>query len=91
MGYGGSLSDAGIVTKASGDGGIDGIIKEDKLGLIAFTSKPSAGTPNPPSAARKSKSFPAPCVMKVHPKVSLSQQPSSLPALKNPQINSTLF
>ena len=33
MGYGGSLSDAGMVTKYSHDDGIDGIIKEDKLGL----------------------------------------------------------
>lgn len=33
MGYGGSISDAGIVTKRSNDGGIDGIIREDKLGF----------------------------------------------------------
>ena len=33
MGYGGSLDDAGMVTKYSHDDGIDGIIKEDKLGL----------------------------------------------------------
>ena len=33
MGYGGSLKDAGHVIGKSGDGGIDGIIKEDKLGL----------------------------------------------------------
>jgi restriction system protein len=33
MGYGGSLKDAGKVIGQSGDGGIDGIIKEDKLGL----------------------------------------------------------
>ena len=33
MGYGGSLSDAGLVTKYSHDDGIDGVIKEDKLGL----------------------------------------------------------
>ena len=33
MGYGGSLSDAGIVTQKSNDGGIDGIIREDKLGF----------------------------------------------------------
>ncbi len=33
MGYGGSLEDAGQVLGRSGDGGIDGIIKEDKLGL----------------------------------------------------------
>jgi restriction system protein len=33
MGYGGSLADAGQAIGRSGDGGIDGIIKEDKLGL----------------------------------------------------------
>lgn len=33
MGYGGSLADAGKAVGKSGDEGIDGIIKEDKLGL----------------------------------------------------------
>lgn len=33
MGYGGSLKDAGKAIGRSGDEGIDGIIKEDKLGL----------------------------------------------------------
>jgi restriction system protein len=33
MGYGGSRYDAGKAIGKSGDGGIDGIIKEDKLGL----------------------------------------------------------
>ncbi len=33
MGYGGSHKDAGRAIGRSGDGGIDGIIKEDKLGL----------------------------------------------------------
>jgi restriction system protein len=33
MGYGGSRKDAGEVIARTGDGGIDGIIKEDKLGL----------------------------------------------------------
>lgn len=33
MGYGGSLEDAGKAIGKSGDSGIDGIIKEDKLGL----------------------------------------------------------
>jgi restriction system protein len=36
MGYGGSVEDAGKVVGKSGDGGIDGIIKEDKLGLDAI-------------------------------------------------------
>lgn len=35
MGYGGSLKDAGEAVGQSGDEGIDGIIKEDKLGLDA--------------------------------------------------------
>jgi restriction system protein len=33
MGYGGSVKDAGKTTGKSGDEGIDGVIKEDKLGL----------------------------------------------------------
>jgi restriction system protein len=33
MGYGGSYADAAQVVGKSGDGGIDGIIKEDRLGL----------------------------------------------------------
>ena len=33
MGYGGSVKDAGKTIGKSGDGGVDGIIKEDKLGL----------------------------------------------------------
>jgi len=36
MGYGGSRIDAGEIIGKSGDGGIDGIIKEDKLGLDAI-------------------------------------------------------
>ncbi len=33
MGYGGSRRDAGEAIGRSGDDGIDGIIKEDRLGL----------------------------------------------------------
>jgi restriction system protein len=33
MGYGGSLADAGQAIGKTGDGGVDGVIKEDKLGL----------------------------------------------------------
>jgi restriction system protein len=36
MGYGGSREDAGSVVGRSGDEGIDGIIKEDRLGLDAI-------------------------------------------------------
>ena len=36
MGYGGTRHDAGKAIGRSGDGGIDGIIKEDKLGLDAI-------------------------------------------------------
>lgn len=36
MGYGGTLRDAGQAVGRSGDGGIDGIIKEDRLGLDAI-------------------------------------------------------
>lgn len=33
MGYGGTITDAGQAIGKSGDGGIDGVIKEDRLGL----------------------------------------------------------
>lgn len=33
MGYGGSFRDAGQATRKTGDGGIDGVIKQDRLGL----------------------------------------------------------
>ena len=33
MGYGNNVDNAGYVTKLSGDGGIDGTIKEDQLGF----------------------------------------------------------
>lgn len=33
MGYGGSFAGAGLRLGRTGDGGIDGIVKEDKLGL----------------------------------------------------------
>lgn len=36
MGYGGTRKDAGKAVGKSGDGGIDGIIKEDRLGLDAI-------------------------------------------------------
>lgn len=36
MGYGGTRKDAGKAVGKSGDGGIDGIIKEDRLGLGAI-------------------------------------------------------
>lgn len=36
MGYGGSLADAGEALGRTGDGGIDGVIKEDHLGLDAI-------------------------------------------------------
>lgn len=36
MGYGSGIDDAGIVTKPSDDGGIDGIIKEDQLGFSSI-------------------------------------------------------
>lgn len=36
MGYGGTIADAGEALGRAGDGGIDGVIKEDKLGLDAI-------------------------------------------------------
>ena len=47
MGYGGSIADAGkaLVTGKSGDEGIDGIIKEDKLGLDVIYIQAKKWTP----------------------------------------------
>ena len=36
MGYGSNIDNAGLVTQASNDGGIDGIIKEDQLGFSSI-------------------------------------------------------
>lgn len=36
IGYGGAFEDSGIITKPSGDEGIDGIIREDKLGFSSI-------------------------------------------------------
>jgi restriction system protein len=48
MGYGGSRKDAGQALGRTGDGGIDGIIKEDKLGLdIIYLQAKRYATDNP--------------------------------------------
>jgi restriction system protein len=51
IGYGGSRKDAGQAVGQSGDGGIDGIIKEDKLGLdiIYIQAKRWEGTVGRPT------------------------------------------
>ena len=47
MGYGGSRADAGKAIGRSGDGGIDGIIKEDKLGLDVVSIQAKRWDNNP--------------------------------------------
>ncbi len=47
MGYGGSRADAGKAIGKSGDGGIDGIIKEDKLGLDVLYIQAKKWSNNP--------------------------------------------
>ena len=47
MGYGGSIEDAGSVTSQSHDEGIDGIIKEDILGLDSIYLQAKRYTDNP--------------------------------------------
>ena len=59
MGYGGSRKEAGEVLGRSGDGGIDGIIKEDKHGLDIIYIQRNDGTMW--SEDRKSKNSPVPC------------------------------
>lgn len=46
MGYGGSMADAGKSVGRSGDGGIDGVIKEDKLGLDVIVIQAKRWTSN---------------------------------------------
>jgi restriction system protein len=46
MGYGGSIEDAGRAVGKSGDGGIDGVIKEDKLGLDVVVIQAKRWTTN---------------------------------------------
>ena len=53
IGYGGSVEDGGRAVGQTGDGGIDGIIKEDRLGLDAITCRRNAGRRR--SAARSSR------------------------------------
>jgi restriction system protein len=43
MGYGGSRKEAGEVIGKTGDRGIDGIIKEDRLGLMLSTFRQKDG------------------------------------------------
>ena len=45
MGYGGSIKDAGKAIGKSGDEGIDGTIKEDKLGLDIIYIQAKDGNP----------------------------------------------
>lgn len=54
MGYGGSLSDAGEALGRSGDGGVDGVINEDILGLdrIYVQAKRYTDAPIGPGAIR---------------------------------------
>ena len=47
MGYGGSRVDAGKAFCRSGDGGLDGIIKEDRLGLDAIYTQAKRWTEKP--------------------------------------------
>ena len=52
MGYGGSLADAGQRIGRAGDGGVDGIIKEDRLGLdvVCVQAKRWEGTVGRPAS-----------------------------------------
>lgn len=54
MGYGGSIKDAGKVVGTSGDEGIDGVIKQDQLGLenIYIQAKKWQGTVGRPELMR---------------------------------------
>jgi restriction system protein len=81
MGYGGSRKEAGKALGKSGDGGIDGIINEDRLGL-ASTSRPSAGGER--WDGQRSKSSSAPCTASVP-----ARGCSSRPAATQPKPGTT--
>lgn len=55
MGYGGSHKNAAAQLGRSGDGGVDGVINEDRLGSIEFTFRPSAIRLRTPSGDRTCK------------------------------------
>lgn len=59
MGYGGALEDAGEVVGKAGDGGIDGTIKQDKLGLdmVYVQAKRWQGTVGSPEVSQFSGSL----------------------------------
>lgn len=57
MGYGGSRKDAGEAVGGSGDGGIDGIIKEDKLGLDFVYIQAKLWDPGNPVGSRALRDF----------------------------------
>lgn len=46
MGYGSGIDEAGYVTQASNDGGIDGVIKEDQLGFSSIYIQAKRWDPN---------------------------------------------
>ncbi len=77
MGYGNGIDNAGVVTKLSGDGGIDGIIKEDQLGFSSIYIQANSGPWKVLWADRKSRSLPERCRVKKRRRASLSQQRNS--------------
>jgi restriction system protein len=52
MGYGGSYKDAAAQLDRSGDGGVDGIVNEDRLGLDRIYVQAKRYAPATPSVAR---------------------------------------
>ncbi len=75
MGYGGTRLDAGQAIGSSGDGGIDGIIKEDRLGLTSCTSRRSDGRIR--LAAQRSRGSRVRCRASVRARGCLSPHPRS--------------
>jgi restriction system protein len=86
MGYGGTLQDAAQVVGQSGDGGIDGVIKEDKLGLDMIYIQ--AKRWEEPSGDRWCKALRAASTVSVRGKVSSSQLARSARTLGTTSIES---
>ena len=73
MGYGGSRADAGEQLGRTGDGGVDGVIREDRLGLDRIYLQAKRYKPGVPSIARPSRALSERWSAKVRRRACLSQ------------------
>lgn len=91
MGYGGTFDDAAQVTKPSHDGGIDGIIKEDKLGFSQIYIQAKRWDVDTTISRPEIQKFSGALQELARTKVFLSQLLVFPVVLLNPQSGNTLF